>query len=458
MITNEDLPENIREIITSRPLTKEDILEHNIGPEHFMSAYDLPKGTILTESQLQEIIKKPGIVMQSAAFAGVANTPSENAHTIAFLARNNRPTKDGVVYTPEAELNMRTLAALYRHHGHQVTILPPTPGLIDQHYSTDSNKNFQFAKKAGKNEEGEQLWELTKPLALSPNFTHESRQGEAVHKRRYLKTTSRNPNQDAQRTLIQMENKMEFGDTRIALLPHPKTGKPFILAGLAATETINIDGRDKEVIGRSTKEGHEEFQRHINQHIDPNIEVVTVELKQPFYHMDTTGVVTQDGHFFTCKEAYSEKSWEDLTKLFGNKLVEVPLEDIDKGFGGNATSFGNEIYISDKVSMETAELMASKGFNVNMTPIPWTIASGGGHRCMTSVNHIAPEDGISVKIDNNRQGAIRIAEIDYGTEEIILKEYDRESKGWRQIADLTNTVSEYKNLYKQEMDSHGFSR
>ena len=56
--------------------------------------------------------------MHGGAFAGVKATASENWFTKEFLKSTNRPVAgDDIVYTPEADLNIRALAALYRING-----------------------------------------------------------------------------------------------------------------------------------------------------------------------------------------------------------------------------------------------------------------------------------------------------------------------------------------------------
>lgn len=463
------IPSNIQEIILEQSgdvLSRETIRRFDIGPEHFVSMNDIPAGTVVPERVLANMLRTPHIVMQSAAFAGVINTASENYHTKYFWATTPyKPAPDGIVYVPEAELNMRALAAMYRYQGHHVTVLPPHPGDIDGHYSTDSNKSFQAVKYVGSDRTGQSHWEFQKPVAISPNYTHESRQPEAVHKKRYLETTYLNPHASAHRILLQMKNKMEFGDTRIPFLRAAGSDRQYILAGIAMRETMDIaEGKlHEDVIGRSTLEGHREFEQYLQQHVDEHLTVQTVYLKQPFYHMDTTGVITQNFHFFTHRAAYGSSSdgtsdsWCMLQDLFGEKLVEVPFEDIDKRFGGNATSFGDQIYISDQVSLKTAQIMASMGYDVNLTPVQFTIASGGGHRCMTSVDYVCPDrpvdTGLAEQLLHKQRtggGSIRRVTVDYQTEVLTLQALEHGT--WVSIAELTHLATEYKGLYRLEME------
>src|SRR5690606_3679942 len=96
-----------------------------------------------------------------------------------------------------------------------------------------------------------------------------------------------------------------FGDTRLIF---SGCAERFVLAGLAEDKRVNTS--DSIVtIGRSTTEGHAEFEQVLQTHIDPTLRVHTIRLRQPFYHMDTTGIPTRDGVFFTNRAAYAPESW-----------------------------------------------------------------------------------------------------------------------------------------------------
>ncbi|MEM7617196.1 MAG: hypothetical protein AAF195_02310 [Pseudomonadota bacterium] len=376
----------------------------------FASSYK--DGAVITEDTLKDYSLKPDLIMVSGMHAAVTFTASENYYTQQMLKfingesdinspflqdfskkddfwppklkelkqwKQDHPDaniKDYIFYLPQTDLTVRALAALYRENGHNVNILLSKEGLYDAQYSTDQNKTITALKK----DQNDNSFTSQKTYSFFPNFTHESRQGEVQLKKDGMKNLGHE--------FIDMKEKIEFGDTRFCLYGTEKHPKGFILAGIAENKSLD-NGLAMETVGRSTEEAHEEL-RNTLQEIGLDIDVITIELKQPFYHIDTTGVPTAHGHFFTCKEAYTDESWQKLQDIYDDKLINLPKKDIADAFGGNGICFGNEIYISDIISNETINKMTELGYNVNLMPIPFTMASGGGHRCMTSAHHFYP--------------------------------------------------------------------
>jgi N-dimethylarginine dimethylaminohydrolase len=338
-----------------------------------MTYFDTPAGTLIEPDELKHRLERPDLLMVSGLEAGVQATENENWFTQQFLKTRSSDSKH-VIMMPEMDEDVQELVQAYRKNGHTVHVMTATPGHIDGHYSTDSNKTFQAAcydKTSGH-------WRLERPLTIFPNFTHHHRQPEVLPKKAFFEQTHH--------ILYQMEHPMEFGDTRI-ILRNP--GNHFVLAGLAEDRKVKSD--DTIVtIGRSTQEGHHEFETILQAHVDKSMKVYTIHLRQPFYHMDTTGIPCTNGEFFTTRSAYTDESWGLLQDLFGEKLIELPIQDIRDAFGGNGTCFGDQIYISDMVSPRTISLLEDYGYIVNQTSIRHTICSGGGQRCMTSVCYTVP--------------------------------------------------------------------
>lgn len=416
----------------------QDIITHDLGPETFAILNDHPEGDIITDDALQSLLCTPPILMHSGAYFGIKSSRFENAYTKQSLDVEPRhPAEDGIAYYPEADMEARALGAVYRHFGHDVTYILPQPGAIDGIFCTDSDKTFQGVTPT------EGGWKFGRTLSILPRFTHEIRQLEVPWKERLLAATQHHPDPMARRHIVQMKHQLEFGDTRVAF--HRTKGKEsgFVLAGIAESNEI--------AIGRSTLNGHEELRGYLKEHIAPELDVVTIHLKQPFYHMDTSGPNTFGGHMFTHPAAYAPESWDTLKQIFGDKLVELPLEDIGLRFGGNATNFGNRIHVSAAISERTARIMAEHGYDVILTPIPHTMLSGGGHRCMTSVNpHIYVPGGYDIALDSSRSGTVWKVDIDYAKATIHMGELEANGK-ITHAHDLTHTVSEFAELYHQQM-------
>ncbi|MEM6603169.1 MAG: hypothetical protein AAF621_03895, partial [Pseudomonadota bacterium] len=322
---------------------------------------DIAPGTVLTKDQVKELVQRNLLIMRSGAHAGVKSSGSENWHTQQFMQATG--LKDGeTLLLPETYHNGQALAAIYARNGHPVIMQEASKGLRDCHYSTDQIKSFVHIKQ---NPNG--TFKVVGTRSMLPHFMHEDRQQETKIPKILLSKSKRKTHQ--------MKNIMEFGDTRLMTLSVPHFPSGAIFAGLANTVKVNPENDKMETIGRSTPKGHEEFKNFVHKNISDKVKFISMDLKQPFYHFDTVGFVTEAGHFFTCKEAFTDEGWKKLQNLFGDKLVQIPVEDIsgDKKeklprFGGNATSFGNNIYISDRVSDKMTKAMTDKGYNVFLTP------------------------------------------------------------------------------------------
>lgn len=424
--------------------TAHDIAEYGIGPEHFCSLCDIAEGTIVRQDTVVRLLDAPPILMHGGAFFGIRESKFENAYTQSSLISHSRSADaDGIEHYPEADLEARALAAVYRLHGHPVTFMLPQPGSTDGIFCTDSDKTFQ---KITQHPDGS--WEFGRALSLLPVFTHEERQLEVPWKERLLRTTLANPNAQARREIHHMHAPLEFGDTRVVFHKTAGHATGFVLAGIAESNEI--------AMGRSTQEGHDEFADYLKRFIDPALDVFTIHLRQPFYHMDTAGPNATGGHMFTHPSAYTPESWDLLKQLFGDKLVEIPLEDVGQAFGGNATCFGSRIYISNAISDRAVSILLEHGYDVILTPIPHTMKGGGGHRCMTSVNpHFYVSGGYDLSFDSRRNGQLSRVSIDYQT--ALITYTTRAANGqWSETQDISSIVSEFSELHyerQQEMDS-----
>ena len=362
------------------------IEEQELPPERRVKSKPSKATTHLERDKVKQQLITPDIIMKSGAAAGVAVTPNENDWTRSFLRkwfkqlkRQGKPSDGVLIQLPRTAHEVNALAAIYRKRGHKVDILPPTKGLIDGHYSTDTDKSMRyipFRKKIGK-------WVMNRTHSIIMKFTHSARTGELAPKRKFIKETR------PEHIIYELPYSLEGGDTRIITIP----SRGIILLGDAETKLTHA-GNKTPTIGRSSEQGRRAFTDYVHTHISPKISIETVELRQPFYHMDTAGIPTIGGHFFTNKKIFTDASWKKLQGIFGDKLVEIPYNDLKKHFAGNGTNFGREIYTSTLVSEKAIQAMTSRGYNVTMTSIDNAMCSGGGHRCMTSALHSFVDGGL----------------------------------------------------------------
>ncbi len=399
------------------------IIPSGVSPADFVNLNDIQEGTQLSDATMQRLCEKPSLIMTGGHFLQIESSPFENKFTADALE------KSGYQDLGEMGKNeQRALTAIYRRNGHHVTVMLPSPNDYDGIFSTDSDKTFQHAKRS---EDG-LTWIVGKVFSICPVFTHKRRQPEVEWKKKLLATSIR-------RDTIQMENAMEFGDTRIVFheLNNGAKDGGFVLAGIAESNEI--------AVGRSTIEGHREFENHLKQRLGESVKVHTIELKQPFYHFDTTGIVGTKGEFFTNPIAFTAEGWKKINEIFGDKVVIVPEHDMEM-FLGNGTCFAENIYTSDKISDEAIEILASHGYNVYMTPIDSTYQSGGGHRCMTSVNPDMYIEG-GYQVDLNKypaRGEVYKVTAEHETNRIFLKK--RVGSEYQVIEEITNHALDFMTL------------
>ena len=479
-----EVPEALIDFLLSTEKTTFSLKDiEETGLSHFFSRIEsFIEGKEILESEVVKLVNTPQLSMQSALFAGFTSGPNENKFTLdaSEKARSSgiEPNENGVYETPEAELNRAMLTAMYRYCGHEVDVSFSKRGLIDGHYQTDHGKFFQLVvpkrdeqgkhitrkvidEETGKERE-ENVWVMGKILLLLPKMRHEDRQKEIDHYAQYVDHGSCE--------VIQMENIMEFGDTRFCLTNDENGHVVLIaLAGIAESKDMGYgeDGKKQEVIGRSTQEGHDEFfgylkKKLFNNEFAKNLFNLTCKLLQPFYHKDTTGLVSNGGIFTTNRAAFSEETWQDLEETFGKGLYEFALKDIGERFGGNATVYGNNIFISDEISEEAAERYAELGFNVFLSPIPYTKASGGGQRCMTETKLRIPVGApLDITPDLSKKGKIYKGEIvNYKTGEmrLLVRNYEKGSfnskSGWDVVEEnFQKRAPEFQEFYKDRFES-----
>lgn len=143
-------------------------------------------------------------------------------------------------------------------------------------------------------------------------------------------------------------------------------------------------GRHNAAAGRSDQRAHAALQQLTG------VEVVSLAVKRPFFHIDTSLGVLSRGHLLVYKEGMQPLAYQKMLvnafDRFGLKrdefLIEVSEADAAK-YACNLRCVGNTV-IMPEVSHELQERIRSKGYQVITTNLSHFIYSGGSVHCLTN--------------------------------------------------------------------------
>ncbi len=125
------------------------------------------------------------------------------------------------------------------------------------------------------------------------------------------------------------------------------------------------------------------------------VEVVSLAVKSPFFHIDTALCPLPNGHMLFCKNGLQDDAIENFMSHAFTKhkldpqefLIEVNNEDA-LAFGCNArtitNSKGEQTIVMAKISEELKRTIASKGYKVITTDLSVFIANGGAAHCLSN--------------------------------------------------------------------------
>lgn len=143
-------------------------------------------------------------------------------------------------------------------------------------------------------------------------------------------------------------------------------------------------GRMNAASGRSDQMAHQALKQITG------VEVVSLAVERPFFHIDTALAPLPGGHMVCFKDGMKpmayEKMLENAFDRFGldrsEYLIEVSKEDAAK-YACNLRCIGNTVILSDS-SVELRERISSKGYTVIPVNMSQFIHSGGSIHCVTN--------------------------------------------------------------------------
>jgi N-dimethylarginine dimethylaminohydrolase len=283
--------------------------------------------------------------------AGFANEMSVEGYRVY--------TRDPEGFRARAMKNwLRYREILERELGADVRLLEAREELPDQVFTADPSISLTWT--------GEDVREQS--VALLSRFTYEERQSEADLHATALRDFD--PSREIRFAEFNIEG---CGDN----VYDPK--RDLFWSGCTASP-----GRDHAGDGRSDARAHAQLAALTG------VRVESLEVRKPFFHLDTTVAVLPFGHILCCREGLAEHAYRKLRELafepFGldpeEYLIEVSLEDAAR-YACNIVARGRLI-VMPEVSDDLLERIRRSGYEPITTDFTEFIHSGGGPHCLVN--------------------------------------------------------------------------
>lgn len=136
--------------------------------------------------------------------------------------------------------------------------------------------------------------------------------------------------------------------------------------------------------GRSDKRAHDFLS------VETGIDVVSLEVKRPFFHIDTTLAALPQGHLLYYPGGFTQEAFATLIKKGIEDVKLDPDEYLIEVTEEEALLYAcNLIYLGNKVVMTTCgdrlpNILTQKGYEVFTTDLSCFIQAGGGPHCLTN--------------------------------------------------------------------------
>ena len=253
-----------------------------------------------------------------------------------------------------ASQQWHALKAALEKHGADTLILPPDEALMDGPFTADASLSH--------------IQEDGTHIVLLSHFSNQMRA----------------PEVDAHRALLQQR----FPSARFVMHDYACEGtgdnvydcfRKLYWSGFTANPSYANAAQ-----GRSDSRAHLMLQKRTGAR------VIGLQVKAPFYHLDTTFAPLPQGHVLASRAGLQTQSWDDmLREAFApfhldatTHLIEVSEEDT-YAFGCNIVSIGNVI-IMPVVSDGLRKRIELAGYVVEMVDISQFTKAGGAVHCLTN--------------------------------------------------------------------------
>jgi len=254
----------------------------------------------------------------------------------------------------------RYRAILERDLGADIRLLEPDPALPDQVFAADASISLTWT--------GEDAQEQS--AALLSRFTYAERQPEAELHAEAISRFA--PDRRVRRAAFPIEG---CGDN----VYDPK--RDLFWSGCTPNP-----GRANAGEGRSDARAHAQLEALTG------VRVESLEVRSPFFHLDTALAVLPFGHLLVCREGLAPRAYETLRdrafEPFGldseTHLIEVSKADAER-YACNVVARG-AIVVMPMVSDDLLGTIRDRGYEPVATDFTEFIHSGGGPHCL--VNHL----------------------------------------------------------------------
>lgn len=267
--------------------------------------------------------------------------------------------------------------AVYYHsklqeHGITLAHIAPREGQIDQVYTADPAFTL--------------LEPSTNTLhVLTSKFTNSTRQAEVDDFVKALKslTSIGSPLNGIKLNIHEMQNNFEgTGDC------YYDTHRDLIFAGY----TLNPDENDLKG-GRSHILAHQEVANTIG------VEVISLEVVKPCFHIDTCLAPLPSGHILLYKDGLTDKSYDALIKNafknynmdHGEYLIEIDENDALNNFATNMQVVGKQIFMPEfghpikPISKNLTNRLNEIGYDIEIIPYGQMIKGDGALHCTSHI-------------------------------------------------------------------------
>ncbi len=261
--------------------------------------------------------------------------------------------KDPEAFTEKAKEQWTQLRDIFNRLGVQTVVMPSEPGKVDQVFTADPSLTLRTKKG--------------KLVTISSRFSNEGRQQEVEDQLALFR-------QEADRITIAAPYQMEGTGDNVY-----DPFRDIFWSGYTKTP-----GREGAASGRSDIRAHKTLSNATG------VEVISLEVQQPFFHIDTSLAPLPSGHIVCYKGGMSDEAFEKMQQNAFDRyglprdkyMIEVSESDA-AAYACNLRCVGDTI-VMPTCSQELQDKLKDIGYDVITTDISQFIHTGGGVHCLTN--------------------------------------------------------------------------
>lgn len=299
----------------------------------------------------------PVLLMADPSFYAIEK-PYGDGHAPAndfSIAGYEAYAQDPDAFVTKAKQQWSNLRDIFNALGVTTIVMPSDPANSDQVFTADPSLSLRKADGT--------------LVTVFSRFSNEHRQAEVSDQKKIISSQKGRGRQTLQ-TPFRMEG---TGDNVYDAF------RDVFWSGYTTTP-----GRESAAAGRSDKRAHRFLKRATG------VEVVSLEVRQPFFHIDTSLAPLPNGHILCYRGGMSDEAFEKMQQnafdRFGlpreDFLIEVSAEDA-AAYACNVRCIGDTI-VMPECSQELQDTLAARGYTVLTADMSQFIQTGGAVHCLTN--------------------------------------------------------------------------